>query len=258
MSNPAAQPAFAIPKTDEKFVEKATVPCARKWCSRTIRAGVGALLALLEHGQASAQQATSTSTPASLLLTDKAFVRLGIAGVIFEPNATFRVQGQKLPGAQIGLSSNVTVSGEAGYYVTPSISLSVTGGVPPRTHATGEGSIASQGSLGSVRYGTIVGLADYHFNKSGRLQPWIGAGPAFLLVLSSEGAAIQNLRVSNRWGAALQVGADYMISTRWGLFVNVTQNFVGSEGRGNFGPYSVQTKFTLNPVALQSGVELRF
>lgn len=216
------------------------------------------LLILLVHGHARAQQASSMSISAPDLVTNKIFARLGIAGLIFEPDATFRVQGQKLLGAQIGLSPDVTVSGEAGYYITPNISLSVTGGVPPRTHVTGEGSIASQGSLGSVRYGTIVGLADYHFNKLGRLQPWIGAGPTFLLVLSSEDAAIQNLRVSNRWGAALQVGANYMFSPHWGLFLSATQDFVGSEGRGNFGPYSVQTKFTLNPVALQSGVELRF
>ncbi|MGI4955102.1 MAG: OmpW/AlkL family protein, partial [Janthinobacterium lividum] len=189
---------------------------------------------------------------------DKIYVRLGVAGVIFEPDATFRVQDQKLPGAQIGLSSNVTLSGEAGYYVSLSISFSMTGGVPPKTHATGEGSIASQGLLGSVRYGTIVALADYHFNKTGRLQPWFGAGPAFLLVLSNNGAAIQNLRVSNRWGAALQVGTSYMLSAHWGLFASATQSFVGSEGRGDLGPYSVDTKFALNPVALQSGVELRF
>ncbi len=258
MSNPAFPPALFLAYADEEAVDKAIVPCTREWRTRATQVGVAVLVALLAHGHGRAQQAASTSTAGPSLVTDKAYVRLGVAGVIFEPDATFRVQGQKLPGAQIGLSSSTTLSGEAGYYVTPNISLSLTGGVPPRTHATGEGSIAFQGLLGSVRYGTFVGLADYHFNRSGRLQPWVGAGPAFLLVLSSDGAAIRNLQVSNRWGAALQVGADYMLSARWGLFVSATQNFVGSEGRGNLGPYSVQTKFTLNPIALQSGIELRF
>lgn len=242
--------------------EVAPAPRTRHWRIKAARAGVTALLVLLSQGQARAQQATPSSSPVSgfsSLLADKAYVRLGIAGIIFEPDASvFRIQGQKVPGAQLGNSSNVTLSGEAGYYVLPHVSLSVTGGLPPKTHVTGEGTIASAGRLGSARYGTVVGLADYHFNLSGRFQPWIGAGPAALVIMSTEGATIQNLKVGNRVGAAVQIGANYMISPHWGVFASATQNFVGSEAKGSYGPYSAETKFTLDPFALQAGVELRF
>ncbi|MEI9965040.1 MAG: OmpW family outer membrane protein [Caulobacteraceae bacterium] len=84
-----------------------------------------------------------------------------------------------IPGATISANDSWTAVVEAGYYLTPSIAVSFTGGAPPTAKVDGAGSIAGQGRLGSVLYGPMSLTAHYHYNGFGRLRPYIGGGAGF-------------------------------------------------------------------------------
>jgi outer membrane protein len=186
------------------------------------------------------------------------YVRGGIAGVLFEPGAKFTVAGQRLPDASLTTSDNVTVAAELGYYLRTDVSLSLTVGVPPDTAVNGTGALATIGRLGTVRYGTVAALADYHFNYFGRFQPWVGVGPAFFAIFGTTGDAIQNLKVSDQWGAAVQAGAEYMINQNWGIYTSVSQLFAHTNASGSFAGLSVTSKVDLNPLIIQGGLTFRF
>jgi outer membrane protein len=212
--------------------------------------GSSCLVFLLSAAAVRAQDATPQA--------GEVYVRGGIAGVLFEPGAKFSVAGQRLPGANLTASNNVTAAAELGYYLRTDVSLSLTVGIPPDTTVDGTGVLAPIGRLGTVRYGTVAALVDYHFNYFGQFQPWIGAGPALFTIFGTTGDAIQNLKVRNQWGAAVQVGADYMINQNWGIYTSVSQMLAHTNASGSFAGLPVTSKVDLNPLIIQGGLTFRF
>ena len=212
--------------------------------------GSSCLVFLLSPAAVRAQDATPQS--------GEMYVRGGIAGVLFEPGAKFAVAGRRLPDASLTASDNVTVAAELGYYLRSDVSLSLTIGVPPNTAVNGTGVLAPIGRLGSVRYGTVAALVDYHFNYFGKLQPWVGVGPAIFTIFGITSDAIQNLKVRDQWGAAVQAGADYMINQNWGIYTSVSQMLAHTNASGSFAGLPVTSKVDLNPLIIQGGLTFRF
>jgi len=186
------------------------------------------------------------------------YTRVGLAGVLFETGSKISLAGQRLGDAGLSVDDNITGAGELGYFVQPDLSISLTFGIPPKTDLNGTGILSPLGRLGSVRYGITVAALDYHFNGFGRFQPYFGAGPALLTVFSTQDASLQHLNVDGHWGAAVQVGADYMIGKRWGLYSSVSQLFLQTNGSATSSGLPINAKVTLNPLVVQSGIMFRF
>jgi outer membrane protein len=182
----------------------------------------------------------------------------GVAGLLFNSSGKFDVAGQRLPGAGLKTSNNVTVVGEVGYYVTPNISLTLTVGVPPVTKANGTGVLTPLGRLGSARYGPTVLFANYHFTHFGRFQPWVAAGPTALLVFGTKDGALQHLKVDDQFGAGVEVGAEYRVSHRVGFYGSVAHLFLHTDGHGTFAGAPILAKVDLNPTVVQGGVAFHF
>jgi outer membrane protein len=100
--------------------------------------------------------------------------------------------------------------------------------------------------------------AHYHFMNLGRLQPYVGLGPAFMYVFDDKDGAMSRLHINNTVGVALQAGADLMITDRWGVFVDVKKAFLRTEATGYLGPAPVKAQVTLDPLVLHTGLNLRF
>ncbi len=186
------------------------------------------------------------------------YTRLGVTGVISEASGNVYLAGRHLDGAGLSVGNNVTVAGEFGYFIMPSLSVSVSLGWPPKTTVNGTGVLAPFGRLGSARYGITVASLDYHYNGFGRFQPFIGAGPAYLSIFSTQDATLQHLHIDNTWGAAVRAGFDLMLGDQWGLYSSVSQIFLATNGRAQAGAAPLVAKFSLNPLVLQSGLVLRF
>lgn len=67
----------------------------------------------------------------------------------------------------------------------------------------------------------------YHFNPTGKFQPYLGAEVNFTKLFSDDtyGApASTDLDLDDSWGLAGQIGADFMINQKW--FLNVDVHFI--------------------------------
>jgi outer membrane protein len=216
---------------------------------QTLGAAAGCAFAL----SASAASAQDLATKAH-----DVFFRAGVAAVRFDSGADFVVAGQPAPGADLELSNATTGAVEIDYFVHRNVSISLTVGYPPVTHAEGLGQLAPLGRLGSVRFGTGVLQAKYHFSGLGAFQPWIGAGVTRMVIFKNKDGAVQNLDVEDHWGGAVQIGADYMLTPRVGVYGSVSKLFVHTNGTASLGPAPVTAKIDLDPTIWQGGLSLRF
>ena len=85
----------------------------------------------------------------------------------YHSSATIATNGQTVSGGTAQASNNMTVTFDVGYEITKNISASVTTGIPPKPHITGEGAVANLGMLGKVRYGPAFFTGYYRFPKIG-------------------------------------------------------------------------------------------
>jgi len=184
--------------------------------------------------------------------------KLGGAGILFNSSGKLRLGGAPLAGADLKLSDNSTAIFEAEYYFRPDVSLSLTVGVPPTLTATGRGTLAPLGKLGSVQYGPGAVLAKYHFNEFGRFQPYVAGGATRMLIFSEHDAAITKLNIHPAWGGAVQAGTDYMLTPRWGAFASVSHLFLRTHGEGSFSGLPVTAKIALDPTIVMGGLTFRY
>lgn len=185
-------------------------------------------------------------------------VRGGIAAVRFNSSGSFVVGGAPLAGAGLKLQNKTTAAFEGDYFLRPDFSLSLTLGVPPTVGAQGTGALAPLGKLGSAKLGLGVAQANYHFTNLGAFQPWVGAGVARLVVFSNNDGSVQNLDVKDHWGSSLQIGADYMLAPKVGIYGSVAKIFVKTDGTANLGPAPVSANITLDPLVYQAGLAYKF
>ena len=203
-----------------------------------------------------------TATAASAQVDPRWFVRVGPALVDLDEEATMTAGGAPVPGANISVESELTVAVEVGYFVTPNIAVSFTGGFPPTFEVEAAGSLQGLGRVGDIKGGPAAVTAHYHFNRAGRFQPYVGAGLAFLYVFETEDGALTNLEVENTAGPAIQIGANYMVGERWGVFGDFKKAWFSTETTGTLltpmGPAPVVADAQLDPAVLNAGVIWRF
>lgn len=192
-------------------------------------------------------------------VTDKPwFVHLGPAALILDEGAKIKGAGTRIPGATIKIAPQVTASLEAGYYLTRNIAIAVALGVPPNPTVKGAGTVEGLGTLGSIWYGPTALTAQYHFTNFGPFQPYVGVGPLLMIVFSEHDGALSRFRVDPALGAVAQVGADVMLSDRWGVFVDVKKGYLRTHSKGYLGPLPISADVKLDPLVVSGGVTYRF
>jgi outer membrane protein len=186
------------------------------------------------------------------------FVHAGPAGVDLDEGAEIYAGGYKIPDGDISVKSHLTFAIEAGYFITPNIAVSFTGGLPPNVKVEAAGSMDGMGRVGATTYGPMTLTAHYHFTGLGRLQPYIGIGAAFMHVFDETDGLMGSLKLDNAMGVAFQIGADYMITDRWGVFVDVKKALLRTQATGYLGPAPIRADVKLDPLVLHTGVTFRF
>jgi outer membrane protein len=190
--------------------------------------------------------------------TSRWFVHVGPADVILQPKTAMTAGGQPVPGANVSIPSAWTVEGEIGYYLNKNIAVAFAGGYPPEVSFNGAGSVAALGRAGQMQAGPSAVNLSYHFNPRGPVQPYVGAGVAFLIVWSTKDAALTNLKASDAAGAEVQAGVDFMLNKKWGAFVDYKRAWLQTTATGMLGAAPVSAKVDLNPTVLNAGVTYRF
>lgn len=189
------------------------------------------------------------------------FVRVGVASIKYESDATISVPpGSPVPGAAVNLTNSTTLAGELGYWLTPSVAMRATVGVPPKTRIEGRGSLAPFGTLGEVKFAPAMVTGTYSFDL-GTFRPYIGAGIAYIHVLESKDGAIRNLDVESRFGGVLQAGVDIPLDKSWGLFVDLRKLYWKTKATGTvpaLGGAPAQGDLKPSPFVVMAGVSKRF
>ena len=186
------------------------------------------------------------------------YVHAGPALVDLADNVDMTAGGGVVPGADIHSDPQWTAAVEAGWFVTPHLAVSYTFGVPPTATVEGRGSIAPYGTLGETTYGPMAWMISYHMTDRGPVQPYVGMGVAYLHVFDAKDGVVTNLDVGDDVGLAFQVGADMMLTPRWGAFVDVKKAYLRPEFTGNLGPAPVAGTIQADPLVLSAGVAYRF
>jgi outer membrane protein len=186
------------------------------------------------------------------------FVHVGPAIVSPNESAKMTAGGQPVPGADVSIKSRWTVEGEIGRYLTPNIAIAFAGGYPPEFKVMASGTLAALGEAGKMTGGPAAILVQYHFARGGMIQPYVGAGPAFLIVFGTKDGVMNRLKAKSAVGVAVQAGADVMINDRWGVFLDVKKAWVGTVATGFLGPAPVRAKVKIDPIVSNAGVTYHF
>jgi NADH:ubiquinone reductase (H+-translocating) len=189
--------------------------------------------------------------------TEKGWVvGIGSINAFYHSGATIATSGQMIPGATANVSNNYTLMFDVRRYIAKNLSLSLMAGVPPKPTITGEGSVASLGELGKVRYGPAILTAEYHLPKLRTFRPYVGAGTAYAIILKEHDAAVSQLGVRNNWGTVLQAGAEHQLSRNMALFVDVKEVWLAVDAHGSlYGVAPVTAHVNLNPTIVSVGIK---
>jgi outer membrane protein len=153
-----------------------------------IRNSLAAVVLLLPILGAATTRASAADVPAERALAvapvaafkrpPSFYVHVGIAGVILDEGAKINVGGNRIVGGDVEIKPQVTPAVEIGYFFTPELAVSFTGGYPPRIKVEAAGTMDGMGLVGRSTYGPMTLTAHYHFQGFGRFQPYIGLGAA--------------------------------------------------------------------------------
>lgn len=187
------------------------------------------------------------------------YIQAGVGHVDLSNNfGTFVLGGAADPTADATVSDPTTLIVNGGYFFAKNWSASFTGGLPVESTATGQGSLAALGELGTIQFGVAELGVNYHFDTGGAFQPFIGAGLAYGIVFGSSDGALTGVNVGNEIGPAIRAGFDYMFNDSYGAYFAVSKAFLEFDINGFAGPAPASVKAKLNPVLIQTGLTYRF
>jgi outer membrane protein len=180
-------------------------------------------------------------------------IRVRGLGVITEDRGS--ING--VPGSDLSYSDSLIPELDISYFFTDNIAAELILGT---TYAN----IKEDGAVG-VPVGRAWLLPptltlQYHFTDFGAFKPYVGAGINYSMFYNqSEKPGFHNLDVENSFGAALQVGFDYMIDRHWGVNFDVKKIFLETDWKAThdvLGPLSGKAK--IDPWLIGAGVTYRF
>jgi outer membrane protein len=174
----------------------------------------------------------------------------------YHSSATIATNGQLLSGGTAKVSNNMSVTFDLGYEITKNFSVSVTSGIPVKPHVTGEGTAASLGVLGKVRYGPAIFSGNYQFPKAGRVRPYVGGGAAYAIIFKNFDGSVKDLQVHNNWGSVVQGGVEYEANSKYTVFIDFKQVWLSVNADGFLSDGSaVKARVKLNPTLVTVGVK---
>jgi outer membrane protein len=254
-----------------------------KFMTGAIRIWAAAFIAALAITRADAADLTPTPEPLPPP-PPIFFVHVGALGAFYQPPDAQSTGGGVLkvipiPGLgttarldNVSIRPSYTLGLEAGYYITPNWAIAISAGVPPPLVIKATGfSVDGFGTnplgtnlVGDVRFGPLMGLVQYHFNQFGAIQPYLGAGAAYVVMFSNNSSGIlSNFSVDPTFCFVVQGGANLMLTQNWGVFVDVKKliylnpNFQGNLLNIN-PPIHIRTLGKIDPWVVSTGITFKY
>ncbi|MER8824330.1 OmpW family protein [Mesorhizobium sp. M0991] len=221
--------------------------------------GVTAAVVLIVMGQQAvaadlAQAASVPQAGASVTEAPSPWqIRLRALGVVTEDSGYVNA----VPGSDLSYSNTVTPELDISYFFTDNIAAELILGT---TYANigGQGTIGRLGNIGKVWLLPPTLTLQYHFTDLGAFKPYVGAGVNYTIFYNQGVGSADALKVKNTFGAALQVGFDYMVDQHWGVNFDVKKLFLKPDFDVTVDGAKLTGKAELDPWLIGAGVTYRF
>lgn len=188
----------------------------------------------------------------------KWFAQLGVTQLSLRDVIDLRAGGVTVPGADISTKTHYTPSLSVGRFVSRHFAVNLSIGVPPKIKIQGKGALEPFGLLAKTTYGPSALTLQYHPNRGGRFQPYVGAGAVYMIVFDSDDASFRDVTIEDDLAPVLQAGANVMFTPRFGVFGDVKKGFLRTTARGTFGGTPIEGDVKLDPWVISAGGVIRF
>ena len=176
--------------------------------------------------------------------------------------------------ADLQVKSNTIPEIDFTYYITKNIAAELILAVGTRHSVNVSSAGAVAANLGSVNLLPPTLTAQWHFMPDTMIDPYVGAGGAFVLGMDrtltanvSSGAALLPIHIDrSAFGAVLQAGFDVNLQDKWlinfdakKIWVNTTVKLDGTAvGALGLAGFQKIDKLDLNPLVLSIGIGKKF
>lgn len=228
--------------------------------ARVLSCLAGASVAFLAMGASAADLAAPQEAPTAYeALSAKSpwQIRVRALGVITHDSGSI----DQAPGVGLEYSDSVIPELDITYYFTENFAAELILGT---TYAK----IETTGALSGVDVGKSwllppTLMLQYHFTDFGAFKPYVGAGVNYSLFYNQkEKPGFTGLDVDNNFGAAVQVGFDYMLNEHWGVNFDVKKIFLETDWKVDSSPLdgspALSGKAKIDPWLIGAGVTYRF
>ncbi|KZL14971.1 OmpW family protein [Pseudovibrio sp. Ad37] len=179
-------------------------------------------------------------------------IRVRALGVI--PMDEGHVNG--VSGSDLSYSNTVVPELDITYYFTENIAAELILGTT-WANVDGDGALAGT-DVGDTWILPPTLTLQYHFTNFGAFKPYIGAGVNYTIFYNQDANDVDDLDIENTFGAALQVGFDYMIDDNWGVNLDVKKLFLEPDFDVKVGSNKLKGTAELNPWLVGAGITYRF
>jgi outer membrane protein len=209
---------------------------------------------------------TITAVLATVLLAPAAFAQdrffdLNLNAVWLDPTGGGSIDELQDP-LEIDVDSELGYGASANVFFSDRVSIEfAVSRVEPGTETRGR--IAGPAPTGDLEIMPVTAVVQFHFIPNGFIDPYVGAGAAYVLYDFSPSDAITNIdeiEFEDDIGLAVNAGIGLRISRGFGLnfdakYVptesNATATVIGSNDE-------VEATFDVSPIILSAGISLRF
>jgi outer membrane protein len=161
------------------------------------------------------------------------FIRVGASMLTLQDTLNLSVGGAPYPGAKLATDNQWTPSVSIGYNFYEHLSAILAVGLPPTMDASGGGSAAALGKLSQVSYGPSALTVQYHPWDDGFFRPYVGFGVSYLHFFHSSVAGVMlDTHLTNDVAPIVQAGSDFMVTDRFGFFVDVKKAWLETTATG--------------------------
>lgn len=184
-------------------------------------------------------------------------VRARIVGVVPDEKGDIKTAGGADTTLDGRLNNDVIPEVDFSYFLTDNIALELIAGTSRhKVSAVGGGANIAVGEI-SVLPPTLT--LQYHFMPKEKFSPYVGAGLNYTFFYAADDAAgFSGLKVNSSLGYALQAGADFFITDKVFLNIDVKKIWLDSTLKTNLGGTALRSKVDIDPWVIGAGIGYKF
>ncbi|SEM50413.1 outer membrane protein [Sphingomonas gellani] len=220
--------------------------------------------AILVAAPAAAQIDTTTAPTASTGIA-AGDVLLRVRGIMVAPNERSGSIQPTFPGERVRVNNSFMPEVDVTYMATDNIGFELIASTTKHKASGRTGTTGSIGKLASTWVLPPTLTAQYHFNPTGTVRPYVGAGINYTIFWNEKAskgleAAVgqTHVRMKDSFGWAAQAGIDVDVSPR--VFVNLDVKYIDIDTTARLRTTAIGTqrvKVNLDPLVFGAGIGFR-